>query len=307
MTETKDMDWNTLAIVGIIGGLICIYAAVLLNAAIPDYPIFQFVAAGGAILATVWGADAVRKICKYGIGTGVPSIGMLAFGMGLVSTLLGLKIGDYLAASSPGLGLNTNIAGVPLGILIGPIAAVILSLVQGAVVGFLAQNVLKMKIPTMQVGMTYIAGAASVILISYFTLITGTFAFGTVVDKVIATGFIAPVFMIGALPMLHPFNACLGPDETQKRTLTLAVEATLMTVIVFGILSFATPVTISVNSLGHIIADASAVTNNSLIASGLIVVLGLIAWIIAYWMYWKAVKASGVIVLETGVLPKKEA
>ena len=97
MSQTKEIDWFTLAGVGIIGGLICIYAAVILNAAL-GVGYFAFLGAAGAILATVWGADAVRKICKYGIGTGVPSIGMLAFGMGLLTTLLGLKVGDYLVA-----------------------------------------------------------------------------------------------------------------------------------------------------------------------------------------------------------------
>ena len=290
MAEVKDISWNNLAILGIVGGLICVYLAVVLNAAVPDYPVFQFVAAGGAILATVWGADAVRRICKYGIGTGVPSIGMLAFGMGLVATLLGLKVGDYAAAK---LGLSQTIIGnISVGILLGPIAAVILSLVQGFVVGYLAQNVLKMKIPTMQAGMTYIAGAASVILISYFTLLTGTFAFNPVVTGVIGTGIIAPVFMIGALPMLHPYNACLGPDEEQKRTLTLGVEASLMTTVVFGILS---------------LAIFAVAPKSDIITPAITVVLGLIAWVIAYLAYWARVKESGTIILETGVLPKKEA
>ena len=192
-----------------------------------------------------------------------------------------------------GLGLNTDVAGVPLGILIGPIAAIILSLVQGAVVGFLAQNILKMKIPTMQIGMTFIAGAASIILIAYFTLISGTFAFETVLPKIFGTGFIAPIFMIGALPMLHPFNACLGPDEEQKRTLTLAVESALMTTIMFGFLSM---------------GALPMVDNKFDILSGAItVVLGLLAWIVAYYMFWGAVKASGTPIAATGVLPKKEA
>ena len=292
MSEVKEMNWNTLAIVGIVGGLICVYAAMILNSVMTTTA-FTFVAAGGAILATVWGADAVRRICKYGIGTGVPSIGMLAFGMGLVATMLGLKFGDYAAAKA-GLNLNQEIVtGISVGIVLGPIAALILALIQGAVVGFLAQNVLKMKIPTMQVGMIFIAGAASIILVSYFTLITGTFAFGTVTSKIFASGFIAPIFMIGALPMLHPYNACLGPDESQKRTLTLAVESTLMTVIIFGILSLAVFTTANVST--------------DLTTPAITIVLGLIAWIIAYWSYWKEVKASGVIIAETGVLPKKEA
>lgn len=265
--EKPEIEMNTLAAYGIIGGLIGIYLAYILNNAL-NVQYFAFIGAAGAIVATVWGADAVRRICKYGIGTGVPSIGMLAFGMGLLATLLGLKIGDY-----------TGI------IFIGPIAALIIALIQGAVIGWLANSVLKMKIPTMQIGMIFIAGAASLIMMGFAVTITGTFDYSTVVQKVFGTGFIAPLFMVGALPMLHPFNACLGPDEYQRRTLVLAIEAALMSTVIFGILSFAILDTLS-----------AAIT----------IVLGLIAWGIAYLAYFQKVKESGTIILKTGLLPKKE-
>jgi tetrahydromethanopterin S-methyltransferase subunit C len=280
---SKEIDWFTLAGVGIIGGLVCIYLAAILNAAL-GVGYFAFLGAAGAILATIWGADAVRKICKYGIGTGVPSIGMLAFGMGLLTTLLGLKVGDYLVAN----GLNTEIAkGVTLGIVAGPIVAVVLSLLQGYIIGFIAQNILKMKIPTMQIGMTMIAGAASLIYIGYTTTIAGAFDFTTMINSIINTGYIAPLFIVGALPMLHPFNACLGPDENQKRTLTLAVEAALMSTVVFGILSM-------------------MFFKTDLYVSCVTIVLGLVAWAYAYPAYWKEVKASGALILKTGLLPVKE-
>ena len=72
--------------------------------------------------------------------------------------------------------------------------------------------------------MIFIAGAASIILMGFTTTIAGAFDYKTMISAVFNTGFIAPLFMIGALPMLHPFNAALGPDEDQRRTLTLAVE-----------------------------------------------------------------------------------
>jgi tetrahydromethanopterin S-methyltransferase subunit C len=106
------------------------------------------------------------------------------------------------------------------------------------------------------------------------------------VNDVFLTGFIAPVFMIGALPMLHPFNACLGPDEYQRRTLTLAIESALMTTIMFGIMSF-----YKLDAVSAIITIG----------------IGLIAWLIAYLAYWGKVKESGTMILKTGVIPKKEA
>ncbi len=282
MSEHKDIDWYTLAGLGIIGGLICIYAAYVLNTVL-GVSYFAFLGAVGAILATVWGADAVRRICKFGIGTGVPSIGMLAFGMGLATTLLGLKLGDYLATH----GLSMVVAKMPVALLVAPVAALVFSLIQGAIIGFIAQNILKMKIPTMQVGMTMIAGAASLIYLGYTVAICGAFDFSAMVNSVINTGFIAPLFIVGALPMLHPFNACLGPDENQKRTLTLAVEASLMSTVIFGILSM-------------------TFFKNDLLVSAITIVLGLLAWAYSYLAYWKEVKASGTPILKTGLLPAKE-
>lgn len=277
MTEVKDLDWYMLAAVGMVGGLVAIFLAYFLNTTM-KVSYFAFLGAVGAILAIVWGADAVRKICKYGIGTGVPSIGMLAFGMGLLATLLGLKFGDYLVTQT----------GSSFAIYAGPIVALVVSLIQGAIIGYIANTVLKMKIPTMQVGMIFIAGAASVILMGFTTTITGSFDYSSMIKYVFDTGFIAPLFMIGALPMLHPFNACLGPDEDQRRTLTLAVEASLLSTMMFGIMSL-------------------AVFQTSMLSAVITVVLALIGWIIAYLAYFKKVKECGVPILATGVLPKKEA
>jgi tetrahydromethanopterin S-methyltransferase subunit C len=270
MTDVKEIDWNTLAALGIVGGLIAIFLAYFLNTTL-NVSYFAFLGAAGATLAIVWGADAVRRICKYGIGTGVPSIGMLAFGMGLLATLLGLKIGDYVGI-----------------VYVGPIAALIIALVQGAIIGYLANAVLKMKIPTMQLGMIYIAGAASIILMGFTTTIAGAFDYSTMITYVFNTGLIAPLFMIGALPMLHPFNAGLGPDEDQKRTLVLAVEASMLSTIMFGIMSF-------------------AVFQTSVVSAVITIVLGIIAWVYAYLTYFRKVKECGVEILATGVLPKKEA
>jgi tetrahydromethanopterin S-methyltransferase subunit C len=277
MSEVKEIDWYTLAAIGIVGGLVAIFLAYFLNTTL-KVSYFAFLGAVGAMLAILWGADAVRRICKYGIGTGVPSIGMLAFGMGLLATLLGLKVGDYLVTQT----------GSSYAIYAGPIVALILSLIQGAIIGYIANAVLKMKIPTMQIGMIFIAGAASIILMGFTTTITGSFDYSSMVKYVFSTGFIAPLFMIGALPMLHPFNACLGPDEDQRRTLTLAVEASLLSTIMFGLMSL-------------------AVFQTSMLSSAITVVLGLIAWVYAYLAYFKKVKESGVAILATGVLPKKEA
>ena len=83
---------------GIVGGLICIYLGGFLGD-------FGSVVAGiGAVLAVVWGADAIRRVASYGLGTGVPSIGYMSLSVGVISALAGLALAATLK-----LGINPDI------------------------------------------------------------------------------------------------------------------------------------------------------------------------------------------------------
>ena len=64
------VDSMHLLILGVVGGLLCIYLSGFLGDIIGPV-----LAAIGAVLAIVWGADAIRRVASYGLGTGVPSIG----------------------------------------------------------------------------------------------------------------------------------------------------------------------------------------------------------------------------------------
>ncbi len=52
MSEIKDISPNKLLLLGIIGGLVGIYAS----------PYFPTAGALGAMCAVIWGADAVRRV-----------------------------------------------------------------------------------------------------------------------------------------------------------------------------------------------------------------------------------------------------
>src|SRR5450756_2784803 len=66
--------------------------------------------------------------------------------------------------------------------------------------------------------------AASLVILGLSTAIAGSFTFTAIMSYVVASGFIIAVFIVGAMAMFHPFNACLGPDERQVRTLNLALS-----------------------------------------------------------------------------------
>ncbi len=248
---------NTIIGIGAAGGLIGIYLAHFLPAT------FSFFGGIAAICAIVWGADAVRRVASYGLGTGVPSIGMIALGMGIVAALFGLSIGGVA----------------------GPIVSFITAAVIGAIIGVLANKVIGMGIPIMERAMVEIAGAGTLAIIGLSTVIAGTFEYGAVLDTVVSTGFIAMIFIMGGMGILHPFNANLGPDEKQDRTLILGVEK---------------------GALAMVIAGLASSINEGLGPAFVTILVGLTIWYLAFNKYFGFVKRDAYAVVGTGLLPSEE-
>jgi tetrahydromethanopterin S-methyltransferase subunit C len=160
------------------------------------------------VTALIWGSHTIKVLCSYGIGTGVPSAGMIAFGSGVIAMLLATKFG---AAA--------------------PIAALVIAAIIGFILGYISNNILNMKIP--------ITGG-----FTFATLTTGTVSlFGMSVSSsqisFIGGGLIAVAFLLGAIAIQHPFNATLGPGWKQDRMLMLTAECGFLSMIVAAIMSFA--------------------------------------------------------------------
>jgi len=187
---------------------------------------------------------------------------MIALGMGVVASMFGLAVGG----------------------IAGPIVAFIIASIIGFVIGLLANKVLGMGIPIMEQSMTEIAGAGTLAIIGLSVAMTGTFMFDAVLETVVATGYIAVIFIAGGMAILHPFNANLGPDETQDRTLMTAVEKGAIAMVIAGIVAT--------------VADgASAVPS---------ILIGVFIWYIAFSKYVKLVNRDAYKVLGTGLLPTEE-
>ena len=275
MSDIKEISPNTLGAFGIIGGLLGIYLTYILpeigkmaGGAVEMILTIISPAAGalGGICAVVWGAEAVRRVAKYGLGTGVPSIGQIAMGMGIIAAMFGLSIVKEMT-------------------LAGPIVALVTASVIGLIIGWFAQNVIKMKIPVMIRCMTEIAAAGSLVIIGFSAAAAGSFEFGSLITLVFDNGIILGVFWIGAMAMLHPFNACLGPDEKQKRLLYLAFSTGAITMAVTGIAGIMT------------LGNAGIFT----------LLLGVVIWLIFYKKFWDEVYKDAAAVLGTGLIPKTEA
>jgi len=261
---------NKVIAIGVIGGLAGIYLT-MLNQTF-NTTIFSVMGGIGSIFAVVWGADAVRRVCSYGLGTGVPSIGMVALGMGVVAAIFGLIL--------PETGI------LPIPAILGPVISFIVAALIGLVIGLLSNKILNMNIPIMEKSMIEIAGAGCLVMMGLSASIAGSFAFNdAILPSVVSTGYIAIVFIGGAMTILHPFNANLGPDESQYRTLYVAVEKAALIMVIAG---FA--------SLTVIDAVSAAVT----------MLVGLLIFLVYFNKFMKSVHHEAYKVVGTGLLPSAE-
>jgi tetrahydromethanopterin S-methyltransferase subunit C len=257
-------DPKKLRMYGLVGSVVGIYLGAILNSAL-NTTVFSFIGAIAAIFAVVMGANAVRRVCAYGIGTGVPSIGMLALGMGIIAVMFGLSMAETLGS-----------------VLLGPIIILIYAGVFGYIIGVIANKVIKFNIPVMEEGNADLSMAGALAILGWSFAISGTLGYVDILNNVLMTGYIAIIFIAGGLAILHPFNANLGPDEKQDRTLVNAIMVSALAMVATGIAAIATQG----------------------LASGLLqLVIGFALWFYFFKMYYRLVKRDAAAVVGTGLLP----
>lgn len=248
---------------GVVGGLVGIY---LLSIAGPVLgPLF---AALGAVAAIIWGADAIRRVASYGLGTGVPSIGYMSLAIGIVGGLAGIA-GALLFGS----GL----------VILGPIMGLIIAMIIGAIVAIIGRRIVKMKIPVLVQCTAELAGASALSVLGFSAAIAGSFAMPAIQNTVISTGFIALLFILNTMAIQHPFNACLGPNENQTRTLKLAASTGFMSMAIVGLIG------IGISSAWWLIA-----------------VIGALAWFVSIRSFIQASTEEAASVKWSGMWPKEE-
>jgi len=216
---------------GVLSTLVCLYLTYL--NVLTNTEMFAFFGGLAVVTALIWGSHTIKVLCSYGIGTGVPSAGMIAFGSGVIAMML---------ATKPVFGMAA------------PIVALVLAAVIGFILGYISNNILNMKIPAMVQALTEMAVVGALSLMGFAALITGGFTFaglttGTVSMlgismsthqiSFIGGGLIAVAFLLGAIAIQHPFNATLGPGWKQDRMLMLTAECGFLSMLVAAVMSFA--------------------------------------------------------------------
>ncbi len=234
---------NTLLIYGLVIAVVGTYLTYL--NVVTGMAVFSFFGGIAAVAALWWGSDTIKHLCSYGLGTGVPSAGMIAFGSGAIAMIVGTKFG-----------------------MASPIATVILAAILGAVIGYTANNIINMNIPVMIVSLMELAIVGAMTMLGFAAMATGSFNFSEMVigsmslsvesagvaaggaqqflvtavpqygNSLIGGSALAVIFFLGALALQHPFNACLGPNESQDRTLMLALSCGFLSMIAVAVISF---------------------------------------------------------------------
>lgn len=254
---------KTIIALGLIGGLIGLYLVDIVPVLGPLF------GALGAVLAIIWGAEAIARVASYGLGTGVPSIGYMSLAIGVIGAITGL--------------FGALIFGDNLGVLLGPILGVELAMIVGGVVGLVSTKIIKMKIPIMVQCTVELAGASAISILGFSAAIAGSLTASAILESVIITGFIALLFILNTMAIQHPFNACLGPQEDRKRTLKLASSTAFIAMAIVGLLG------IGVNSIWWVIA-----------------IIGAIGWFVSFSAFIKSSAEDAASVAWTGWWPKEE-
>jgi len=271
---------NNIMIAGVVSTLVCIYLTYL--NVLTNTELFSFFGGLAVVAALIWGSHTIKVLCSYGIGTGVPSAGMIAFGSGVIAMLFATRVSNTLLA---------------------PVVALILAALIGFILGYVSNNILNMKIPAMVQALTEMAVVGALTLMGFAALITGGFTFTgltmipakTVLTSAgmvttyqysfIGGGLIAVAFLLGAIAIQHPFNACLGPGWKQDRMLMLTAECGFLSIIVAAVMSFA------------LISAGSA-----LIA----LVVAIIGWAYTYCQYMEMSKRDAAAWLDAKPIPEVE-
>jgi tetrahydromethanopterin S-methyltransferase subunit C len=259
MSDEGISHTRTLAL-GVVGGLVGIYLT-------PYNPILgPLLASLGAVCAIIWGADAIRSLASYGLGTGVPSIGYMSLAIGIIGVIAGLATGVFI--------------GMPI---LGPIIGFILAMILGGIVAFLGKKVIGMKIPILLSGTVQLAGASALSVLGFSAALSGNYTMAPILASAISTVFIALLFIMNTMAIQHPFNACLGPNEDQVRTLKLAATTAFMSMAIIGVIG------VGFTKAWWIIA-----------------IIGAIGWFISMRAFLDAALDSAASVKWSGLWPKED-
>ena len=168
---------------------------------------------------------------------------------------------------------------------LGPVIGLIFAMIIATIVGLIATKIVGMKIPIMVRCTAEIAGAGALSVLGLSAAVTGSYNATDIFNHVVANGFIALFFIMCTMAIQHPFNACLGPNEDQSRTLKCAASTAFLSMMITGLVS---------SVAGDVFGWLA------------VFIVGLIGWIISFRAFVKASYDAAASVKWAGLWPKVE-
>ena len=161
------------------------------------------------------------------------------------------------------------------------IVAFVLAII-GAIIAIVATKIVGMKIPIMLQCTIEIACASMLSILGFAVAIAGSYEMTAIYENVVATGFIAVLFIMCTMAIQHPFNACLGPNEDQVRTLKCAASTAFLSMTIVGLMS----------------------TVGAGLGALLVTLVGLIGWVISFRAFVQASCNDAASTRWAGLWPK---
>lgn len=201
-----------IVLVSIIGSLICIYLSPL------NYGgIFSIIATA---LSVVLGTNTLRYIGKYSLGTGIPSIIYMLTASGLVSFIVGLTLSSTI--------------GQPL---LMPIIALLVAAIIALIISIICRYIFKIEVEILTASFVKISIASMLAILSSSSLIATGIDTTLILNSVISNGIIIFLMFAIVMSIQNPYNACMGPNEDQYRTLSLALANIFLFLSIMSIIS----------------------------------------------------------------------
>ena len=181
--------------------------------------IFSIIATVSAIIL---GTNTLRQIGRYSLGTGVPSI---------IYMLTASVVATF---GSIGLSLYLN------QIVLFPIISLIISILIGYILSLTCKHIFNIKVEILSKSFITICISAMISVVGMSSLIATTYNIHVIFDTVIKNGLIIFLMIITVMAIQNPYNSCMGANEEQYRTISLAISNTFLMLMIVSIISILT-------------------------------------------------------------------
>ena len=202
-----------IALIGITVSLVGVYLS--------DLPVIGTITSLVAVYySVVLGANTLRYVAKYSLGTGVPSIVYILSAISLVSVILSTLLSLYMGIS-----------------ILLPVMAVLLSLLMALVLSLTCKKVFSIDVDILTKSFILIAISATLSMTAMTSLVLSTYNPLQVYHHMMTTGLIVLPFILTTMAIQNPYNSSMGPNEEQHRTLSLTASNTFLYTMILSVVS----------------------------------------------------------------------